>query len=119
MMYFYDSTGAPCCFSPDSSTLYLWNGQPAAYVQNNVVFAFGGRHLGWYSAGWLFDRQNRPALFTLDASGGPTRPTIKQSGPKAAMPKQAPMPGQQQMPAMRGAPSRTWSPVANASYFSQ
>ncbi len=47
MMYFYDSTGAPVCFSPDSSTLYFWNGEPAAYVQNNVVFTFIV-HFSWY-----------------------------------------------------------------------
>jgi hypothetical protein len=119
MMYFYDSTGAPVCFSPDASTLYLWNGTPVAYVQNNVVFAFSGKHLGWYGAGWLFDKKNRPALFTLEASGGPTRPTITQSGPKAAQPKQAPMPHQQQQTAMRGMQSRDWSTLTGAAYFSQ
>ena len=119
MMYFYDAAGAGCCFSPDNTTLYLWSGKPAAYVVNNVVYAFSGRHLGWFEAGWLTDRANKPALFTAEAGGGPRKPALQLMGPKPSQPQQIPLRAAAAQPPARPALSREWSPRASSSYFSQ
>jgi hypothetical protein len=119
MMYFYDSAGAGCCFSPDNTTLYLWSGRPAAYVVDNVVYTFAGRHLGWFDAGWLTDRANKPALFTPDAAGGPRKPAIRQMGPMPGQPQQIPVKAMASRPPARPALGRDWSARTNATYFSQ
>jgi hypothetical protein len=119
MLQFYDSKGTGCCFSPDGENLFLWNGKPVAYAVGGVVFSFAGRHLGWYDSGWLYDRADRPALFTPDAFGGPKKPAIKQMGPMPGMPQMLPMKARPAMPPMRPMKTQTWSPAADASYFSQ
>lgn len=119
VLYFYGSGGEPVAFSPDNVTLYLWSGDPAAYVTGGAVYTFNGRHLGWANGGWLTDRDNTPALFTPGASAGPSKPTIKQTGPKAGQPRQVPMKAMAAQPPMRPTLKRTWSPHANAGYFAQ
>ncbi len=119
MLYFYGSGGEPVAFSPDNVTLYLWSGQAAGYVAGDTVYAFSGRHLGWATGGWLTDRDNTPALFTQGAAAGPSKPTIRQAGPKAAQPQQKPMKAMAAQAPMRPSLKRTWSPHSDASYFSQ
>jgi hypothetical protein len=119
MLYFYGASGEPAAFSPDHVTLYLWSGQAAAYVTGGMVYAFNGRHLGWYVDGWLTDRDNTPALFTQGAAAGPSKPSIKQFGPKEGQPKQLPMKAMPARAPMPPALRRTWSPYAGARYFGQ
>lgn len=76
-MEFFDRTGRAACYSPDGEHLYFWNGRPVAFLSNGKVYSFRGRVLGWVENGWLYDRQNRPALFTADAVGGPVRPVMQ------------------------------------------
>ena len=39
----------------DELTIYLWNGEPVAYIDNQNVYGFNGRHLGWFSDGIIID----------------------------------------------------------------
>lgn len=40
-------------------TIYLWSGEPVAYLyasgRDELIYAFSGRHLGWYESGILRD----------------------------------------------------------------
>lgn len=44
----------------EDSTIYLWSGEPVAYLDergvDTLVYAFSGEHLGWYKDGILRDR---------------------------------------------------------------
>lgn len=39
----------------DDSTIYLWNGEPVAYLVSQDVYGFNGKHLGWFVKGVVYD----------------------------------------------------------------
>ena len=40
----------------DESTIYLWDGTPAAYLdEENRIDGFNGKHLGWYEDGIVWN----------------------------------------------------------------
>lgn len=53
----FDSTGKPIAYidTNDELTIYLWGGQPVAYLEleSNYysIFGFNGKHLGWFEDG--------------------------------------------------------------------
>jgi hypothetical protein len=36
-------------------TIYLWNGQPVAYLEKGSVWGFNGQHLGWFAKAIIRD----------------------------------------------------------------
>lgn len=117
-MEFFDNNGRATCYSPDGENLYLWSGEPVGYFSDNKVYSYSGRLLGWIDKGWLYDRSNRPALFSTDASGGPMRPMRKMK-PMKSMRQMRPMKAMRQMPHMKPMRSMGWSNCASGLYFRQ
>ena len=74
MIEFFDRAGAAAAFSPDDKSLFLWNGQPAAFIEGNEVYAYSGRFIGWVGNGWIVDDEGQRLLFEFDAVGGPAKP---------------------------------------------
>lgn len=54
---FYDSQGRPSAYFEPSGglVLYLWSGEPVAYLDEESIFGFNGKHLGWYHDGLIYD----------------------------------------------------------------
>ncbi len=52
----YDKNGCPVAYIADdnSQTIYLWEGEPVAYLYGEHVYGFNGRHLGWFLEGVIF-----------------------------------------------------------------
>src|SRR5688572_23055022 len=40
----------------DDATFFLWSGEPVAYVVEDSIFGFNGKHLGWLRSGLVYDR---------------------------------------------------------------
>lgn len=118
MLEFYSDTGTAICFSGDDEHLYLWNGRPVAYLSRGRVYAFNGRQLGWFENGWLYDRRNRPALFTSEAEGGPVKPVRKVKSVKGVRAVR-PVKGVNQAALSKPARSTQWSAVSGREYFVQ
>ena len=117
---FYSRTGYPVCFASDDKTIHFWDGKAAAYLEgsDNKVYAFSGKFLGWYANGWLYDRGNKPALFSASATSGPVKPLKKIASPHGRA--QFTVKASQQL--SHSAPARhttTWSGFADVSYFTQ
>jgi hypothetical protein len=52
----YDKNGCPTAYlAEDKETIYLWDGKAAAYVVDEKIYGFNGRHIGWYKNGVLYD----------------------------------------------------------------
>jgi len=50
----FDSHGNPVAYinHDDEATIYLWDGTPVAYISdNNTIYGFNGKHLGWFEEG--------------------------------------------------------------------
>ena len=66
----YDSEGNAAAWidTGDRNTIYLWSGEPAAYVLKRgsipEIFGFNGRHLGWLEKGIVRDHEGLMAGFT-------------------------------------------------------
>lgn len=115
---YFDNTGSAVCYSPDGEHIFLWTGKPVAFLHDGKVYSFTGRQLGWFENGWLYDRSNRPALFSKSATGGPVRPARRAKPAKnARLAKPAKL--ARQAAIARPARSLSWSGVADASYFYQ
>lgn len=115
---FYSRQGIVNCYTVDGEYIYLWNGRPVAYLYEDKVYNMSGRMLGWLYNGWLYDRQNRPALFSPTAIGGPARPA-RSVKPVKSVRSVRPVKGVRQVPLVKPARSITWSKYSEGGYFDQ
>ena len=46
----YNKKGIPCAYlaTDNDNTIYLWNRQPVAYLDNENIYGLNGKHLGWF-----------------------------------------------------------------------
>lgn len=95
----YDAEGKAVAFLAEDQVVYLWSGEPIAYLEpaystSPSVYGFGGNHLGWYVQGCLRDHQGRllgsersPKPMALMA---PDPPATRQALPQKLNPERAP-----------------------------
>lgn len=115
---FFDRSGSATAYSPDGTNLYLWSGEPVAYLAEGRVYSFRGKLLGWFEAGWLTDLQNMPSLFSAGATGGPVKP-VRKVKPVKSVRRVLPVKSVRSVAKVRPVRSLSWSPVSNAAYFNQ
>lgn len=117
-MDFYTRAGRAVCYSPDGEHLYAWNGKPVGYLSSGRVYSFGGKVLGWFHDGWLYDRSNRPAMFSREATGGPMRP-VRQIPNVKSLRQVRPVKAVKHVAPVRPVRKVAWSPLSDLSYFGQ
>ena len=108
MIEFFDRAGREAAFCHDGQSLYLWNGKAAAFIDDDKVYAYDGRFIGWADRGWIYDEDGACLLFEHDAVGGPDKPKRQAKttpGPRGAKPPRAEL---RQAPSGLAA-SRIWS----------
>lgn len=71
---FYDCTGQPVLFTKDGYHLFLFDGTPIGYTRGSSIWSYEGKNLGWFSCGWIRDKEGRVAFFTENAEDGPVIP---------------------------------------------
>lgn len=52
----------------DEATIYSFAGEPLAYLHDDHVYGFNGKHLGWFEQGVLRDHAGLSAGFVKDKS---------------------------------------------------
>lgn len=69
----YNKNGKPVAYiSGDGETIFLWDGRPVAYLQEDKVYGWNGRQLGWFVNGTIFDIYGLRAGFIKTRSPIPT-----------------------------------------------
>ena len=53
-------------------TIYLWSGNPVAYLDDEDVYGFNGKHLGWFSNGIVIDHNGESPCVTKNRYPGYT-----------------------------------------------
>jgi hypothetical protein len=48
---FYTPQGKAYAYTEDKRTIYTFNGKPIAYIDLDSVYAFTGKHLGFFEDG--------------------------------------------------------------------
>ena len=61
---FYNRNGRPIAYAEDWATIYLYTGEPVAYLSESAAYTFAGTLLGWFVEGRLVDRAGRDVFFT-------------------------------------------------------
>jgi hypothetical protein len=88
----YDASGRPTAYIvPKDGSIYLWSGKPVAYLHNEHVYGFNGRHLGWFEDGIIWAHDGTRAGFTSN-----TLPVFAQFEPFKAFKQFQPFKGFQQ-----------------------
>jgi len=63
----YDKKGKTCAYiaTDDTNTIYLFNGKPVAYIDDENIYGFNGKHLGWFKRKRvMYDREGLRIGFT-------------------------------------------------------
>lgn len=74
--WFYDKNGCAVLFRYDDR-LISKSGQNLCWIINGCLYSLrGGRHIGWFEDGKIFDIDNGVLAFSRDANNLPYRPGI-------------------------------------------
>lgn len=65
----YDTDGrATMYIADDCETFYSWDGYPKCYLVDEAIYGWRGKHLGWFSQGFVYDLDGYRIGYTKDAS---------------------------------------------------
>jgi len=113
---FYDRNGAPVAYSDDGVHVFLFSGEPVAYLEDDALYSYRGELMGWFEEGWLRDKDGRCVAFSEHAGAGPQRP-VKEPWPHPS-PKQAqPIPERRDPRSLRPIHSNAWSEQTADEFF--
>jgi len=113
---FYAKDGNALAYILDDIHIFLYSGEPAAYIFDEAVYTFSGRHIGWYKNHWLRDTNGNCVAFTHLAKGGPARPLMNPKPDKIECKK---IPIKKEKKNKTPAPLDTieWSKKSGSSFF--
>jgi len=115
----YNSSGQAIAYvDKNGQSIYLYSGQPIAWISNDSIYTYSGRYLGWIANGWFYDRSGRPAFFTEKSSGGPAKPA-RSARPARGARDARPARGAREARSARPARSLSWSELSNEGFFHQ
>jgi len=57
----FDYTGNAVVYiaTDQDMTIYLWSGKPCAYLDDESIYGFNGKHIGWFQSGVVYDPEGR------------------------------------------------------------
>lgn len=116
MSTLYDQHGNAVAYVEPDGVIYLYEGTPVGYIEAEDVFAFDGRHLGWYLQGWVRDHHGGCVFFTEAAQGGPVRP-VRAVRPVRGVRGVRPVRGVRQVRPVRPVMGIGWSRVSGPQFF--
>lgn len=115
---FYDRTGVAVAYTEDGTHIFLFGGQPIAYLDSDAIYSYGGELLGWFENGWVRDKDGRCVAFSEQAVGGPQRP-VKKSWPHQSPRQASPVKEHQDPRSLRPIHSNAWSAESAHDFFSR
>ena len=69
----FDSQGRAVAYIAEDSdqTIYLWSGKPVAYLDEDSVYGFNGKHIGWLKGGAIYDHDGNLVAAIADRFAQP------------------------------------------------
>lgn len=109
---FYNEQGMPIAYTEDETHIFLFSGEPVAYIYGDSIFSYLGKHLGWYIQGWIRDNNGDCVFFSEKATGRPIKPvkSVKQVKPVKNVKEVRPV---------RPVRSLYWSSLSTEEFFNQ
>ena len=116
---FYEHTGRPVAYTQDGKHIFLFTGEPVAYLHGTSVYVYSGLHLGWFENGWMRDHYGACVFFTAGATGsGPVKP-VKHVRPVKSVKHIKPVKGAKHARPAKAAKSLSWSAISGRQFFYQ
>ncbi|GEM_PF-223376 len=113
---FYDMNGDPVAYSEDGEYIYLFEGKPVAYFNDNTIYNFDGKQLGWYEAGCVLDLQGEHVFFTEDASSSILK-LLKGLKPLKGVKELKPLKGLKELKKLKPLKINSWSDLSGEKFF--
>lgn len=118
-MTFYSSTGRAIAYCEDGEHIFLYSGEPVAYLYDGAIYGYNGNVYGWFEKGWIRDLNGSCAFFTEDADGsGPIKP-IKSILPIKGIKGIKPIKGIKQIRPIKSINQIGWSNLSGEQFFHQ
>jgi hypothetical protein len=104
----FDGYGAPVAYVDHlkRDTLFLWSGEPVAYLLDGSVFGFNGAHLGWLQDGVLWGHSGEALGFTAPPASAAAATQDKPKGNQLPLPVKLMRDVEPLKPLFRGAPAQ-------------
>ena len=115
-MTFYDMNGRAVAYCDDGESIYLFTGEPVAYIFGNLVYTYNGYQLGWFEKGWIRDLQGACVFFTENAIGGMLKP-LKKLKPLKYLKRLKPLKGIRRIPRIKPLNRFKWSHLSGENFF--
>lgn len=118
-MVFYDNSGHPTAYTEDDIHIYLFTGEPVAYLHMDAVYGYNGRQIGWFRDGWIRDLTGNCVFFTENTTGsGPLKP-LRQLKPFKSLKQLRPLKAPRELKHLRPLNKLSWSQLAGKRFFAQ
>jgi len=110
----YDSRRQAVAYlgADDSRTVYLWSGEPVAYLVDESIYGFNGRHLGWYENGVILDHDGNVVASPAIAFRKPV-----QAAPARGLKGVTPSKGPTQSTPVKPTLASSWSDLSARDFF--
>ena len=115
-MTFYDSTGRAIAYTEDGEYIYLFSGEPVAYLFGELVYSYSGKQLGRFKNGWIRDNSGFCVFFSENAIGGPRKP-LKQLRPIKSIKHLKPFKQLRHRPVIKPRDCNGWSSKKGEQFF--
>jgi hypothetical protein len=112
----YNKNGRPIAYTEDWATIYLYTGEPVAYLSESAAYTFAGTLLGWFVEGRLVDRAGRDVFFTNLSMGRPATPLKLASLPKGVK-RARPVRRLREPEPVRPPRMRAWAVTSSGRFF--
>lgn len=107
----FNSQGTAIAYTTDDLTVYMWNGDPVAYLSGQdrrfSIYSYNGTHLGWFIGGVIYDHKGNSVGFTKAAGTGVITSMEPEKGVKV-QPQNRLTPA---FPPAEPIPTGQWSPL--------
>jgi hypothetical protein len=116
-MTFYDVSGKAFAYSEDAKSLYGFDGRPLGHFLIDSLYNYSAVHLGFLQNGWIRGNQGEYILFSVDAIGGPDKPSPDSQLPEKLARWAVETKGQLQTPPPKPTEKGQWLTVSALKYF--
>ena len=117
MLNFYNQNGKPIIYTDDNVHLFSYGGKPVGYIQEDTVFTFNGKLIGFLVDGWIRDTKGYCVFFSENATGGMVKP-LKQSLPLKSNKQLMPLKSIKQNSTITFIKRNAWSRYSDLNFFS-
>ena len=110
----YGSAGRAVAYiaAGNDMTLYLWTGEPCAYLDDEDIYGFNGKHLGWFRSGLVYDHDGYVVAAVAESFASPV-----EIRPIKSLKQLRPLKSLKELKPLRPLFVQSWCPTPEKAFF--